>query len=108
MDFIHNLEKKRIELYEKNNQLIGYIHYTEDREGILKADSTHVFKDFEGKGYAGKLLDQLAAFARQEGKKILPECSYVEYAFLKYKEKYKDVAKQRTDEDGPIVEKCPL
>ncbi len=69
---------------------LAKIIYTPAEDGVIIATSTVVDPSLRGQGIAKKLLDHLADFARQEGLKIRPECSYVVKAFERYSE-YKDV-----------------
>ena len=44
-----------------------------------------------GQGIATQLLDALAAYARENQVKIVPQCSYVQSMFDRHAEKYRDV-----------------
>ena len=50
------------------------------------ADHTFVPPAGRGQGIAGKLLDALIADAREQGFKIVPQCSYVEATFRRHPE----------------------
>ncbi len=52
-----------------------------DLDGTIIADHTFVPDAFRGKGVAAMLVAALIAKARQEGWKIVPQCSYVAAAF---------------------------
>lgn len=45
-----------------------------DNEIIV--DHTYVSEDLRGEGIAGKLVEKVVSFARNEGKKINPTCEY--------------------------------
>lgn len=77
--------------------------YRYEEEGVMKAEIAwtmladvmvieHTFVDeaMRGQGMAKKLLDQAADYAREQGYKIEPVCSYAVSAFDRYKE-YDDV-----------------
>lgn len=45
-------------------------------EGVLTVDHTFVSEELRGGGVAGKLVEQVVTYAREEGKKINPVCDY--------------------------------
>lgn len=69
---------------------LAKIIYTPAEDGVIIATSTVVDPALRGQGIAKLLLDRLAEYARAEGVKIRPQCSYVVKAFERYKE-YEDV-----------------
>lgn len=42
----------------------------------ITVDHTFVADELRGEGVAGKLVEQVVNYAREEGKTIIPECSY--------------------------------
>lgn len=52
-------------------------------DGVIEAYHTLVKEELEGKGVAGKLFDELIAYAKEENLKIIPSCSYVDYRMKK-------------------------
>ncbi|WP_404451357.1 N-acetyltransferase [Virgibacillus necropolis] len=44
--------------------------------GKLIIDHTVVSDELSGQGVAGKLVEKVVSYAREEGKKVIPECSY--------------------------------
>lgn len=58
---------------------------------ILEAYHTGVRKELEGQGIAGKLFNDLIAYARNNGYKIIPSCSYVLAKFNKNEANYIDI-----------------
>ena len=56
------------------------------RDGARVAEHTLVPPELGGRGIAGKLVDALIADAREQGFKVVPECSYVAAAFAKHPE----------------------
>lgn len=60
---------------EKNP--IAQITYKDKDTNTIIADHTYVSEELRGQGIAGKLFDELIAFAEEENKKIVPLCSYV-------------------------------
>jgi predicted GNAT family acetyltransferase len=57
----------------------------------LTVHHTEVSPKTEGKGYAKKLLDAMADFARENDLKVIPLCSYVYVQFKRHKEEYADI-----------------
>jgi len=64
---------------------IGRLTWVE-RGGARVADHTLVPPPIGGKGVAAKLVEALIADAREQGFKIVPQCSYVEVAFRRHPE----------------------
>ena len=60
------------------------------RDGLWEPEHTIVDPAYGGQGIAGKLVQELAAQARERGIKIVPSCSYALRTFEKNAE-YADV-----------------
>lgn len=52
---------------------------------------TEVSDKLKGQGIAGKLLDEMVAYARSNHLKVVPLCPYVLVQFKRHAEKYDDV-----------------
>ncbi|MCD8351929.1 MAG: N-acetyltransferase [Planctomycetaceae bacterium] len=87
----HDQDGGRFVAYGDDGQM-GEIAY-EQREGDLWATHTYVDNRYRGHGVASGLLDALAEYARQEGKKIVAICSFVAGEFERDPHKYADVAR---------------
>lgn len=86
------------EIFRENNATHGA--YRADVEGSERgaeltwvargntriANHTYVPQEARGKGIAAALIDALIADAREEGFKIVPQCSYVVAAFRRHPE----------------------
>lgn len=59
--------------------------------GKLVIKHTEVDRSLEGQGIAKKLLEEVAAFARDKNYKILPICPFAKNIMYKYPEQYKDL-----------------
>lgn len=81
----HNL---RTAAYD-GDKLAGQCTYVV-RDGIWNLEHTIVDSAYGGQGIAGKLVQELAAQAREHGVKIVPVCSYALKTFEKNAE-YADV-----------------
>ncbi len=61
----------------------GEMTYTRRNDGNIVVDHTGVESAFGGKGYGGLLLAEAVGYARREGIKIVPVCSFVAARFAK-------------------------
>lgn len=61
----------------------GEMTYTRRNDGNIVIDHTGVESAFGGKGYGGLLLAEAVGYARREGIKIVPVCSFVAARFAK-------------------------
>lgn len=66
------------------------ITFKETGGNELNVDHTYVSEELRGEGIAGKLVEQMVSYAREEGKKINPTCSYAKEKIEKTPE-YHDV-----------------
>lgn len=91
MDF----EKGKSRFYKKdeNGALIAEINYSLEDDGCICIDSTFVDDDYRGQGIAGQLVDAVVEMAREENRKIDPQCPYAKSLFKKNPERYSDVKK---------------
>ena len=67
------------------SEAIGRLTY-QRRGDVLVADHTLVPPEIGGRGVAAKLVEALVVDAREEGNKIVPQCSYVEALFRRHPE----------------------
>ena len=61
----------------------GEMTYTRRDDGNIVIDHTGVESAFGSKGYGGLLLAEAVGYARREGIKIVPVCSFVAARFAK-------------------------
>lgn len=66
---------------------VTYVHANED---TIIIDHTFVSNELRGQNVGKQLIKKVVDFARQENKKIVPQCSFANKEFIKNKE-YKDV-----------------
>lgn len=90
----HMEDQNQFVALDENQKPMGELAYRPGDDNCLYATHTEVFPPNEGKGVAGEMLKSLCGYAREEGKKIVPVCSYVVHAFNKNPEKYEDLAKK--------------
>ena len=70
---------------EQDGKLMAEITWTILGD-VMAMDHTFVSPDLRGEGVAKKLLDRAAMYARENGLKMEPICSYVVSAFERYDE----------------------
>ncbi|HLR41169.1 MAG TPA: GNAT family N-acetyltransferase [Virgibacillus sp.] len=75
---------------EDESSLKAEITFKQGADNQLVVDHTYVSDELRGQGMAGKLVDQVVTYAREEGMKIVPECPYVKSKMDKTPE-YHDV-----------------
>lgn len=63
-----------------DNDALGRLTWVKHRDARV-AEHTLVPSEIGGRGVAGKLVDALVADAREQGFKIVPQCSYVAKKF---------------------------
>lgn len=91
MKVVHQAQEKRFDLFDDDNNCVGEIAYMNGGNDDLYATHTLVEPEYNGRGYAGILLEALCEYARDNGKKIVPLCGYVVGQFRKEPAKYADV-----------------
>jgi predicted GNAT family acetyltransferase len=81
---LHNPEKERFEIHLSDDQAV--LEYQIEGDTIYFLH-TGVPVEYEGQGIAGRLARAGLDFARQQGYRIVAECSYVE-AYLRRHPEY--------------------
>lgn len=92
MEIRHNISESQFESYDENGALAGRLIYRKADTGALFATHTKINPQYEGKGYAGKLVDAIVNYAREEQLKVVPVCPYILRKFRDNPDKYSDVA----------------
>lgn len=82
--------KNKFYIGEKEQDPLAKITFRPTENNKLIVDHTIVSEDLQGQGVAGKLVEKMVIYARGEGKKIIPECSYAKSKMEKTPE-YHDV-----------------
>ena len=78
MEFIK--ETKRFYHNDESGKLLAEITW-EERDNVLYVNHTFTDPSLRGQGIAALLVDQVAQYAREEGYKVMPVCSYVVHKF---------------------------
>lgn len=74
MEFIK--ETNRFYHNDERGKLLAEITW-EERDNVLYVNHTFTDPSLRGQGIAALLVDQVAQYAREEGYKVMPVCSYV-------------------------------
>jgi predicted GNAT family acetyltransferase len=83
----HEGERRRFTVDEQGNE--GFVEYA--REGdVLIIAHTVVPPEIGGRGIAGKLVEAALHYARKEGLKVRPDCSYAA-AYMRRHPEYADL-----------------
>ena len=69
---------------------IAEVTYVYDNEDTIIIDHTFVSNELRGQNVGKQLIRKVVDFARQENKKIIPQCSFAKKEFIK-NEEYNDV-----------------
>ena len=88
MKFRNDAEESRLVAINDEGKAVGALSYKMVDGDKWDIYSTFVGREHQGQGIAGKLLDEVMAMALEKNLEIIPTCSYIEYAFEKYPEKY--------------------
>lgn len=91
MEFQHSQDGKQgLFTAQQDGQKAGEVSYYEAGEKTIVLDHTAVEDAFQGQQLGRKLVDQVVDYARQNGLKIVPQCTYAHRVFEK-SEDYADV-----------------
>lgn len=62
------------------------LEYRSNREGKMFLNSTEVPESLRGQGIAGKLVDHVFDYARENNYRIIPVCPYIKHYLKKHPE----------------------
>lgn len=88
MEYKIDKKENQVQVFDGGRK-IGFISLV-NKGYLIDAPHTEVDKEYGGQGIAGKLVDKLVEYARENNKKIIPTCPYIRNKFEK-DDKYKDV-----------------
>ena len=75
-----------------DDEEVGIMEFYWENPDVFVITHTEVSPEHKGEGLGKELLAAAVDYARQKGKKIRPECSFVATYFTRYEEEYEDVA----------------
>jgi len=93
MELIH--QENRIYAENDEGKLVAEVTFPPENESTVCLDHTFVDNSLRGQGVAGKLIEEVVAYAEKNGKKIRPQCSYAIDWFNRHSE-HADLLVHRT------------
>lgn len=94
-------ENGRIYSISENNELMAEATFTDMGSGKVDIDHTYVNPVLRGQGVAGKMLETVAGYIRENGLKATATCSYANSWFKKHRDEYADILADDFDKDIP-------
>lgn len=64
-------------LGDDEENAFAYVTFKDKDDSTIIVDHTFVSDELRGQGIAGKLYKKIIDYAREENKKIIPECPYI-------------------------------
>ena len=86
------IAEDRIEYRNEEGKTRALQTFSEIGEGIVEIDHTEVDGSLQGQGIAGRMTDLAVVSLKNQGKKSIPSCSYVE-SWFKNKAEYQELLK---------------
>jgi len=82
--------KQKFYIGDNEQAPIAEITFKPKDASTIIVDHTYVEEELRGQGIAGKLVKVVTDYAREEGKKIIPLCPYVERK-MEHTKEYRDL-----------------
>jgi uncharacterized protein len=92
-----NPDRSRLEAVLEDGRVAGYAHYRAGEPAYV-FDHTVVEDEFEGQGIGSRLADGVVAHAREQGLRIVPQCSFIRAHLARHPETH-DVLADGVDLD---------
>lgn len=105
IQFRINDKKQGSFFIEQDGRQVAELNF-EVKDNILNAYHTGVRPELEGQGIAGRLFEKMVSYAREEGLKVIPSCSYILAKFRRHPDQYEDIWHRMEDE--PSGESCGI
>ena len=86
------IAEDRIEYRNEEDEVLALQTFPEIGEGIVEIDHTEVSGSLQGQGIAGKMTELAVVYLKNQGKKIVPSCSYVA-SWFENKAEYRELLK---------------
>ncbi len=92
---MNEIKSGKNEFFIENDQAkrLAEITFYDQDEAIIVIDHTYVDESLRGQSIARMLVNHVVTYARENKKKIIPECSYA-YKVLTSNEEYSDIIKK--------------
>jgi predicted GNAT family acetyltransferase len=93
-------ENGRIYSVNENNELMAETTYVIKENGEVDIDHTYVNPILRGKGVAGKMMEVVAEYLRENSLKATATCSYANAWLKKHRELYSDIISKDLDDEA--------
>ncbi|MFP4375420.1 MAG: GNAT family N-acetyltransferase [Spirochaetales bacterium] len=80
----HNQEAKRFFVREDGSE--AFLEYLEKGDGTLDYAHTFTPEELRGRGIAGDVVGKALAWAKENDKKVIPSCPFVQTYLKRHKE----------------------
>ena len=94
-------EDERVYLEGKSGELIAEANLLDCGEGEVNIDRTFVNPDYRGQGLAGKLMEAVVSFLRENFLKATANCPYAHSWLRERRESHADVISDKFDSSPP-------
>ncbi len=91
-------ENGRIYGVDENNELMAETIFVAKENGEVDIDHTYVNPVLRGQGTAGKMMEVVAEYLKQNGLKTSATCSYAHAWLKKHRESYADIISKDIDD----------
>lgn len=90
-------ENGRIFSVNENKELMAETTFVYKEKGEVDIDHTYVNPQLRGKGLAGKMMEVVAGYLRENSLKATATCSYANAWLKKHREAYSDIISDDLD-----------
>lgn len=99
-----NPQQSRLEALLDDGTVAGFAQYRRRGDSTYSFTHTEVGEEFEGQGVGGQLVRGVMDFAREQGVKILPTCTFVRAYMRDHEDTHDLLAKGASLEPDPEEE----
>lgn len=93
-------EKGRIYSVDENNDLMAEVTFVFKENGEVTIDHTYVNPVLRGQGVAGKMMEVVAEYLRENKLKASATCSYANAWLKKNRESHCDIIAENADDEA--------
>lgn len=91
MDMTIKQGKNKFYVGDSEDEPLAMMTFVHNGKTQIIIDHTEVSDELRGRKVGDKLLDEVAAYAREKNLKIIPLCPFAKARLEKQREKYEDV-----------------
>ena len=95
-----NYEEGRIFSVDDNNELMAETTFVYKNNGEVDIDHTYVNPVLRGQGVAGKMMEVVAEYLKENGLKAAASCSYANIWLKRNRESYAEIISSEIDNDA--------